>query len=1068
MTETKRKPGNRVGICLQSMDVKEYYFKVISRIGIFAFGAIVIVSCSPPDKKITPEAHKGTLDLRQWNLKTQGPIPLNGEWEFYWNSLFTSQEEKVATPSTPAEFTIVPGSWESTVTKEGTPRPVFGYATYRVQIKLKENSHNLSLIMGQMGTACNLSVNDEILWNGGIPGRNASTSQPRYYPSIIPLPNSQSSFDLILRCSNYHHSLKAGFWNPIELGDSKTMLEKWESLVRMDWFSMGSLLIMGLYHLGLYSLRRKDRSALWFGLFCLLISLRSLSVGTYYISRALPLEYFWIAAKLDFLSFYLATPVMVLFLANIFPKEVRGIPVRIIVIIGLLSSTFALVTPQAWYTFTLTAYEILIVCLGLYCIVCLVNAMRLGRQGSRLFFAGFLIFFASIVNDILVQQMVIIAEQISAFGLFVFILCQAFLLSRRFADAFVKVEELSSDLEIRNDKLRTLDKAKDEFLANTSHELRTPLHGMIGLAEALLENENLNPKVRRNIHMIAMSGKRLASLVNDILDFQKLRNKEIQLKWQTVELQSIVDLVIEISTPLVRGKKLELINNIEQILPIYADENRLQQVLQNLIGNAIKFTPEGRVSISAENQAGWIAISIKDTGIGIPKENQERIFESFEQSDASTEREFGGTGLGLSITKHLVELHGGSVSVDSSIGHGSTFVVRFPQGNESLLPTDNTTVRQPYIFDEQPSNLADYKSNTGLKILVVDDEPVNREILLETLGARNYSVKEAGDGATALELLKTETPDAILLDVMMPKMNGYEVCRIIRENLSPSELPIVFLSAKNRTEDLVAGFEAGGNDYLPKPFSSAELLARVKTQTNFKIAHHEAKNLKARLIQQEQLATIGNMAAGIVHDLKNPIGLIKGSAELADDSTIGRDERRQLLRIIEEEANRMILLVQDLLNYSQGAISIQRQRVDIKEYVARIKKTIETQFKDKRIQLSITNYDEKPALLDPDRFLRVIINIASNAAEAMNNQGNFDISISRRKDRLEFVLTDDGPGIPEQIRESVFQPFVTHGKSNGTGLGMAIAKSMVDAHDGVISFTTETGQGTTFKIEVPA
>ncbi|MBL8019897.1 MAG: response regulator [Leptospirales bacterium] len=1040
-----------------------------SGIVVLTLAMSLLLACSS-ERKAAPVAVAGTMDLRNWNFQKDGPVLLNGEWDFYWRTFLEKDAPDGHRSAMPAR---VPGSWHE-LSDENGQLPVYGYASYRLKILLQPGDPELSIITGQMGTACSLAVDGRTVWEGGYPGKTKSESFASYRPALVSVPTHSEQLELTLRCSNFDHALKAGFWNPLEIGKPHTMAEKWEAMIRLDWFAMGSLLIMGLYHLGLYSLRRKDRSALWFGLFCLLIALRSISVGTYYVSRSLPIEWFWLAAKLDFLSFYIATPVILLFLSNIFPEEVKGRFVTIICIVSSLASVFVVFTPQSWYTATLTAFEILIVVTGIYCAAQLILAVVRGRQGGRLFFAGFIVFFATIVNDILVQQMFVVGPQVSAYGLFFFVLCQAFLLSRRFADAFVKVEELSSDLELRNIKLQTLDKAKDEFLANTSHELRTPLHGIIGLAETLLDGEKLPADLRRTVTMIASSGKRLASLVNDILDFQKLRHKEIALQLQPLDVRDIVEIVLAVCAPLTRGKDLKLINEIPEGLPaVIADENRLQQILHNIIGNAIKFTPSGSVRVTASSQSNMVAISILDTGIGIPLDKQESIFESFEQADASTEREFGGTGLGLSITRHLVELHGGNISVESSPGQGSNFTVKLPLSAEPGKRTDGASLMRTHVIDpdtaEAPSGFnVKPEPGSSLRVLIVDDEAINREVLAGTLGARNYLVKQASDGPMALDLLKQDVPDAVLLDVMMPRMNGYEVCRIIREQFSPSELPVVFLSAKNRVEDLVAGFAAGGNDYLPKPFSIPELLARVKTQTNLKMAHADAKTLRQKLLQQEQLATIGNMAAGIVHDLKNPMGIIKGSVELADDSNIGAAERRKLLHIIDQESDRMILLVQDLLNYSQGAVSVNRQPVNLTEYAERIRTVLSPGMQRKKIRFTLNVADQLHAMIDGERFLRVLVNIANNAADAMSEGGEFTVNISQSGGKIVFTLRDNGPGIPESIRDTLFEPFVTYGKAHGTGLGMAIAKSMVEAHNGSISFETVTGKGTAFTIELPA
>ncbi|MCB1177174.1 MAG: response regulator, partial [Leptospiraceae bacterium] len=408
------------------------------------------------------------------------------------------------------------------------------------------------------------------------------------------------------------------------------------------------------------------------------------------------------------------------------------------------------------------------------------------------------------------------------------------------------VDEQQKTVEAQKQSLEALkkaDKLKDEFLANTSHELKTPLNGIIGIAESLIDGATgkLSDKTNQNLGMIVSSGKRLSSLVSDILDFSKLKNKELNLQLKTLDLKAIVDVVINLSIPLTKGKDLKLINNITSDLPyIYADENRVQQILHNLIGNSIKFTEKGEITIGAEKDIkreeninaslkDMITISISDTGIGIPIEKQEDIFKSFEQGDASTEREYGGTGIGLSITKRLVELHKGKIWVDSEPNKGSTFYFTIPISKESEIQNQEIKEIKTQIYTEDIKvEISPIEGTT--KVLVVDDEPVNIQVLTNQLSLQNYSVIHAYNGQEALDILEKETlPDIILLDVMMPKMSGYEVCEKIRSKYPASNLPVIMLTAKDRVIDVVEGFSNGANDYLTKPFHKDELLMRLKT-----------------------------------------------------------------------------------------------------------------------------------------------------------------------------------------------------------------------------------------------
>lgn len=391
---------------------------------------------------------------------------------------------------------------------------------------------------------------------------------------------------------------------------------------------------------------------------------------------------------------------------------------------------------------------------------------------------------------------------------------------------------------------KRIEQLKDEFLATTSHELRTPLNGIIGIAESLVDGAAgpLSEAQIANLSMVVSSGKRLSRLVNDILDFSKLKNQDIELQRKPVDFFAIAQVVLTLCEPLAAGKLLELKNEIGQDLPaVNGDENRLQQIMYNLVGNAIKFTPCGSVTISAVVTNSMVEVTVADTGIGIPADKLEDIFKSFEQVDASTSRSYSGTGLGLSITKQLVELHGGTIRVESQLGQGSRF--RFTLPISTAYPDNASERLEPRAeLVQEVSRVQEYSAlpilappptvpSTGEStILAVDDDPINLQVLANHLSLQNYAIVQATNGMEALEKIQNGLrPDLIVLDVMMPKMSGYEVCQKIREQFPANEMPIVMLTAKNQVSNLVQGLESGANDYITKPVSKNELLARIKT-----------------------------------------------------------------------------------------------------------------------------------------------------------------------------------------------------------------------------------------------
>ncbi|MCG8334338.1 MAG: cache domain-containing protein [Proteobacteria bacterium] len=398
-----------------------------------------------------------------------------------------------------------------------------------------------------------------------------------------------------------------------------------------------------------------------------------------------------------------------------------------------------------------------------------------------------------------------------------------------------EIEDKNRILENQTDELKRLSAIKDDFLAMTTHELRTPLHGIIGIAESLIDGiaGDLPTKVNKDLDIIVSSGRRLSNLVNDLLVSSKLKQKDIILYQQPLHLKQNIDVVLNIHGTLKKNPGLKLENKVSDNHFVMADEERLQQVLHNLIGNAIKFTESGTITVTSEIINGNVQISISDTGVGIEQDKLEDIFLPFEQGDYSSTRKYSGTGLGLSITKQLVELHGGTIWAKSEPGKGSSFSFtlehsRIPAVSGSL-PVAKTIEIIP-VKREQSISQPETNNDQQPEIVVVDDDLVNLHVVTGYLSSLNYRTIEFTSGIEAVEYVRQNKPRLILLDVMMPEMDGFQVCNAIREIYPLNELSIIFLTARNQVTDLVQGFNVGGNDYLTKPFSKNELLARVQTQ----------------------------------------------------------------------------------------------------------------------------------------------------------------------------------------------------------------------------------------------
>jgi signal transduction histidine kinase len=412
------------------------------------------------------------------------------------------------------------------------------------------------------------------------------------------------------------------------------------------------------------------------------------------------------------------------------------------------------------------------------------------------------------------------------------------IINRKQAETSLEAErdalaERTAELSKANAELAHAARLKDEFLANMSHELRSPLNAILGISQTLRDEVYgpLTDKQRKSIRTLEESGEHLLALINDILDLSKIEAEKLSLSLDTVSVNEVCQASLRMTKEGAFKKRIRVATTLDSAVDIIqADERRLKQILVNLLSNAVKFTPESgsiRLEVTGDAEHGVVDFSVQDTGYGIAKEEMKHLFEPFVQLGGTLNRAQEGTGLGLSLVYRLVEMHGGSVSVESLVGQGSCFTISLPW--QASMPDKSSLPEMgPLPTACEPESAVIDKIHTGAVILLAEDQEATLQMVSDYLITLGYQVITARDGVDAVEQCQAKHPDLILMDIQMPVMSGLDAIREIRADTDIAPIPIIALTALAMPGDRKRCLSVGANDYLSKPVNLKKLVTAIE------------------------------------------------------------------------------------------------------------------------------------------------------------------------------------------------------------------------------------------------
>jgi len=986
----------------------------------------------------------GQLDLRHWNAEDSGVLLLDGEWEFYPSEWVSERKQHGAGGPGP-KLLQVPGQWEEALHREGEEGTPYGFGSYRLRILVNPDNHlNYSVRLPSVRTASEVYVNGRLLAKSGQVGETKEGYTAKNLPYSASFTADENGvIELVVQAANYVDSRSGGIARSVKFGSEEAVAQEMKLSVSMQTLGAVIFLMHSVYALILFLLGNREKRLLYFSLLTLCVTLPSVLSSDEKLFHQL----FYIGSDWDF-RLTNATAIIGCY-ALLQCTEHRELPYWRRVYPAYAAASLG----TAAVTLFLAPHQIITLFPVYYLLGCVATVVAIAAIFKKVFkdiknhLLQLLSMFALVHHFVwtLFWRESGLSITHYPFDLIISIGCLASVWFRDYFNMHTHTKEIAATLQRVNEH-------KDQFLANTSHEFKNPLHSILNMSQSVLSRERdvLQDRSIKELETVLSVGRRLTLILNDLMDGMSLREGNPRLQKKAVAIQPIVTGVIDMLQWNADMKSVQIVNQIpDDFPPVIADENRVIQVVFNLLHNAVKFTNDGMISVQARVENGKAYITIADTGIGMDEDLLERLFLPYEQASASETMVEGGFGLGLSISKQLIELHGGTLEVSSALGKGSTFTfslelagvdVEKKEAHASFgtIALQSMPVRymdwkdmdqEQRILPDEPAPLLGTGRHRPL-LLVVDDDPVNLRVLEAILPPGEYDLTTATSGKEALALLDAKEWDLVITDIMMPQMSGYELTRRIRERFTLTELPILLLTARSQPNDIQSGFMAGANDYVTKPVEAIEIRSRIQALTTIKQTVREQLRLEAAWLQAQ-------IQPHFLFNALNAITALSG---------IDLDKMRGLL----EEFSHFLrsrFRFQD----TDGLVPIEEELKMIRSYLY-----IEQVRFGERLRVVWEIDDHKPLKIPFLSIQPLVENAIRHGIMKRSRGGTVRIRISVHADDVEITVQDDGVGMDEAQLQRLLERRAEH-----AGVGLINTDLRLKRHFGTgLDIKSTLGEGT--------